>query len=613
MKPRHDKSRYDELQSEPTEPEDWNPENPRRRFRRWGCAALSILFLLAALTVYLLCVYAPPLRISGETTRITGPLAPDGRIDFFKALEEKVYPPELATDENGYRHFVRVFGDIQNNNYGSDPSYTEFYRKQKYRKLGLDPDVKPTLFLPEDPHHIAGRYYADRNESLPRSFPEMLRGPWTLDDLPMLAEWLKEIEEPLDAISEMVRKPLFFPPYLEEHESFVSKEPQAISLSICSDIQLFRQLARLYQPRACYRIGTGNIDGAVDDIISLFALGRKTRQSSLMWPVRVGIAIELVGTQVPVAANPQHPPTREQLRRLLDSLRNLPDPVPVERTLEFERLVALDIMQRYYETKVFDNNMGEVHALKEFPFDKRLGVSRSDPNVAYRRLNRFYDVLVETRGRKDDFRFHNEMRLISMNDNSLRYLMSSGRGEAVAEVVINLLMDEIREAVVHIRMGNCSRNMKFLTLALLLYKAEHGEFPRDDWVEKIKPYLGDKANEYFRCPGGNAGKGESDYAMVLYNEPVSDGKLPLLVELDRAESYRNAIIVDPRTWLIETYEKYSADGSGLRHGDVSVVGLHNGAVAIIREPDFMSKCYLPLRRHLIENGYLQPPPDEEEP
>ena len=75
----------------------------------YGCLTLLVL----ALPFWYICLYAPPLKISPETTRITGPLTADGQIDYFKALEERIYPPELATDENGFRDFVRLFGFVR--------------------------------------------------------------------------------------------------------------------------------------------------------------------------------------------------------------------------------------------------------------------------------------------------------------------------------------------------------------------------------------------------------------------------------------------------------------------------------------------------------------------
>ena len=71
-----------------------------------------LLLLLFGLRFFIWLTPPPPLVISEETTYLTGPLTNDGLIDYFKALEERFTPPELATDENGYRIFLRQFGDV---------------------------------------------------------------------------------------------------------------------------------------------------------------------------------------------------------------------------------------------------------------------------------------------------------------------------------------------------------------------------------------------------------------------------------------------------------------------------------------------------------------------
>ena len=76
------------------------------------CRPISIGILLFAILLgflYANLFWSPPLRISKETTYITEPLTSDGtRVDYFAALEKDCYPPEMKTDDNGYRILVRA-------------------------------------------------------------------------------------------------------------------------------------------------------------------------------------------------------------------------------------------------------------------------------------------------------------------------------------------------------------------------------------------------------------------------------------------------------------------------------------------------------------------------
>ncbi|MDR2706088.1 MAG: hypothetical protein LBC02_09950, partial [Planctomycetaceae bacterium] len=174
-----------------------------------------LLFLSALLTIpalYLACLYVPPLRISEETTRITEPLTSDRQIDFLRYLEETMYPPEWATDDNGYRIFVRNFGGMEGK--------SNLCKEQLYQKLGLDVHVPPTMTLPEEPSKIISDYYTKRGETLPPEKFSITAKPWTLEELPMLADWVVAIDAPLDAVTEMIRKPIFFCPFIQDDESY---------------------------------------------------------------------------------------------------------------------------------------------------------------------------------------------------------------------------------------------------------------------------------------------------------------------------------------------------------------------------------------------------------
>ena len=148
---------------------------------------VAVLTAMLLLSFWLFVVRVPKLVISEETTRVTGPLTDDGQIDFFKALEELVYPPGIATDDNGFRIFVRLFG----NNVGDARFLSEFYRRQTAEKLGLDPNIQPTLTFPPMPRDVVMEYYQAKGEEMPRELDQPLRiGPWTLEQFPMLEDWI---------------------------------------------------------------------------------------------------------------------------------------------------------------------------------------------------------------------------------------------------------------------------------------------------------------------------------------------------------------------------------------------------------------------------------------
>jgi hypothetical protein len=231
--------------------------SPTPKRKRGGCfkaffLCVGILLLVPLLLLcwlaFLILRPAPPLIISKETTYITEPLTEDGLVDYFKALEQKIYPPEMQTDENGCRVFVRLFGCNywdETYSYHPDSKDYEFYRLQTYQKLGLDPNIEPTLVLPEDPWDIHSKFYESKNVEA----PEYLLGhtPWTLEEYPMLADWIRNIDEPMDAVAEAIRKPVFFLPMLQSPETEQSGKPQSLYDMHGIDTALFRRIARSFQ------------------------------------------------------------------------------------------------------------------------------------------------------------------------------------------------------------------------------------------------------------------------------------------------------------------------------------------------------------------------------
>jgi len=485
-----------------------------------------------------MCIYAPPLRISEETTRITGPLTPDGQIDFFRYLEETNYPPELATDDNGFRIFVRTFGDVVVSN-------SDFYKEQKYRKLGLDINVPPTMVLPEkEPHTIIREYCTKQGIEITPEQMQQTNKPWTLEKLPMLADWVAAIDAPQDAAAEMIRKPVFFVPYWQDEASYHSGKPQNLLALLLPEIQMFRTLARQYQARANYRIAAGNIDGAIDDTITLLHLGRKIRQDGPLVQLLVGIAIEGLALSIPFAENPEHPPTKEQLLRLYEAINHLPPPMPLEKAFEWERVMALESLQCTLKEKNF-KWITDIEDRKIFwAYSFNLGVN---PNIAFRRLNEGYDTLTGKRPREEYGQILHEVDEIYTIDRMPKYLLtSSGRGRLLGDAFILLFMQGLDSAEKAVRRLECAYNMKRLTLALLLYKAEHGEFPKTDWIEKIKPYLGDHFEffeQYLRCPScSTQDEGKTNYALILYDKLPADRDTLLLVELLEPVPFEEAVV-----------------------------------------------------------------------
>ena len=499
-------------------------------------ATFCVTILLLSAYVFLL--RTPPLIISEATTRITGPLTADGQIDFFKALEERISSPELATDDNGFRDFVRLFGDV-----GVTGGDLEFHRLQKYEKLGLDPTTPPTQILPLAPDAAFQKIFVARGEEIPwEQNRHLCSQPWTLEEFPMLADWVNEIDVPMDAIAEAIRKPIFFAPLLQdEGKNLVTLMP---------DASLFRQFSRIYRTRALYRVGQGDIDGAIDDKLTIHRLGRLAAQNGRITSYLIANAIEGDAARIPIGANPEHPLTERQLQRLFDNLDVLPPRRPVSDIYEQERLVALSCIQTFakqgpqYDSLAggagpFTRGLFLMHGPNDF---MSAYVSRTcNWNIVFRRMNEVYDAIQAPNLRT---KYHSLVKpsTPSMFDMVWRLLSPNGRGTLAADYLINLLVPDVEKVEETIRCSQCAENMQRLALAILLYRCENGEFPDENWATQIEKYLGENPQRYFSCPTSPSPDGETTYALVQYGDIVANCPDLLLVELTAPVPLDKAVI-----------------------------------------------------------------------
>jgi hypothetical protein len=471
--------------------------------------AISSILLILAATVWYFCLYASPLVISPETTYITAPLMSDGkRIDYFRAWEERAYPPEMKTDNNGYRILVRAIGDpelytvfgtsIFADKRELDP---ELFRLQVYEKLGLDPTVPPTLKL-ESVDTFMLRYRKEHQIEDGSDWWRSFYRPWTFENLPMLGEWLDENNAGIDLLGEAVRKPVFFAPSVRDDEQE--------SRVFIGGLQAFREFARALSARAYYRIGIGDIDGAVDDVITCYLLARHAGKQGTLVNYLVGIALEGMAGSIHIGANPEAPPSREQLQRLFDAIRSLPPSQRLENCWEAERLFALAFLQEYAFGRKLDVYGMPQPGLWSFAVDW---------NSNFRAMNEMFDSVIAGKDPEETVMGWEEaMKFLAWMagriDRPPVRLTVRGRTKVVFGVLVSSFAPAVQPAREAERRRQCAENMKLLTLALLLYEKDHGTLPDSDWRVAVKPYLGENAERYFRCPSSSAAEDETTYAMI---------------------------------------------------------------------------------------------------
>ena len=589
-----------------------------RRFAKTG----AVLLLLLAVFVYWNFLRTPRLRISKETTYITEPLTSDGqRVDYFAAWEETFYPPEMKTDDNGYRMIVRALGEAEDQRYDSEGNEIDLNTKarsvQIYEKLGLDPTIEPTLDFIEAYGFL--REYA-ASEGLDEKQTDELNAkvyrPWTLDETPMMEPWLEQNGPVLELVGEAVRRPAFcFPLVWDDDE----EEETLVGIITLGEAQRIRSFARMLQTRANYRIGIGDVDGAIDDVITCVRLGRHVQHGETMVSRLIGIAVEGMAASLGVAAVRESQPSEEQLRRFVDELDAIGPRPNIDRTILTERFYMLDLLQTMAHgegslAELFSDGVG-MEASKP-------GIAASltvDWNIIMRRMNTYFDNLDKT----EVVILYPPKRLLLGN------LFIGVRSQHVADYMAILFlpsMQAVREAD---RRTYCLDNFHRITLAMLLYELENGSLPPaytvdaggnplHSWRVLLLPYLGeeelyakihldepwdsqhnrgfhDTPLAIYQCPSAELEPGQSTYSVVVgENMPFQAGEgkslddfgmnLILVVERRQPVGWMEPASEVAESLAMEGINRQDEEaGIGSPHPGGMNVGLRDGSTRFISE------------------------------
>jgi hypothetical protein len=259
-----------------------------------------------------------------------------------------------------------------------------------------------------------------------------------------------------------------------------------------------------------------------------------------------GISIEGTARGIPVHANPEHPLTEQQIRRVLDGLNALPPRASPRDAFEWERSMGLSIVQSFM--------LGETGGFAGIDVKTVNAVATTfDWNIIFRRVNEMYDAIQEPLPRT---KYYSMLETIEQTptlwDKFVLAITPSSVEGTLGNFFIGLLCPHVGAFEESIHRSECTENMQRLALAILLYQLEHGTMligngVGENWAEQIEKYLGENAEQYFSCPARPAPSGKTTYALVQYGDTSGDIVADtldriLLVELTEAVPFAEAVV-----------------------------------------------------------------------
>lgn len=448
------------------------------------CPTLVALMLSAAQAV----PPAVPIVPGRDTTFVTGPLRPDGGIDYQAALNER-RGVGVTPETNAVARLWAAIGP--RTEVGEMPA--EFFAR-----LGVPrpPDAGDYLVPFYRFLLVVKKFDSDERAKATEQQRRAIVAPWSRAELPLVAEWLALNDKPLAV--EATRRPHYFRPLASKGDA---GGPGPMFLVPMPDVERNREIAVLLSARAMLRTSEGQFDAAWGDLLAAYRLGRLSARGGAVMERLVGGNVEAIADRATRRHVAAAKPDAATLRRRLADVRALPSVPPLADTVDLtERLCHLDTIQRFVRggTKAVD---GLFEPRDGFPAVGPEEPRRFDWNPTLREGNRWHDRLaaalrLPTRAARE--------RELARLEGEARALWPRGRGlgalyteiltaKAAGKSAEDVRRDELVRSIGHAlvaplvpalrsaaeaddRTAQAARHRE-LFLALALCRAERGRYP----------------------------------------------------------------------------------------------------------------------------------------
>jgi hypothetical protein len=431
--------------------------------------------------ILLLLVFWPArntLTVSSDMTYVTGPLDPDGYVDYVSALNERLssgITPE--TNSN-----VLIWKTL-----GPHPEGATM-PADYFKWLGFNPPEQGDYFITTRKYLEESAKISDRTkcDELNIHFSDLAMKIWLPVDEPELLGWLKANERPIQTLIEATRRPQYYNPIVPRE----SEDGRGMLInSLLPNVQKCRELAQALCCRAMLRTGEGKLDDAWADLMACRRLARLLVRGGTLIESLVGIAIEAIGDRAIAVFLSQEKLDSTKLLACLKELQAVPGRTSVADNLDLtERFVCLDIVifiaRGTMDLDSLDGFSGPKK--KKSFFEKTFKRSVNwDPALKY--INDVYNRCVAgsrltDRAARTQASAELELEIAANKPDEASLATSlalgpSERGRQIGYMIAALLLpafDKVQSAF--------DRNVQFdrntqLALALAAYRADNGNYP----------------------------------------------------------------------------------------------------------------------------------------
>jgi hypothetical protein len=446
------------------------------------------------------------IRISKQTTHITGPRDEKGYVDY-----------QAAVNKEGSK------GVTPANNAGV-PIWQAFGRQE------LVPELVPEYFrrLGMTPPPQEGEYYIDLEEFLEQehlagggedtvgalsavrekaeeAYEKVLSGPWSPKKYPQVVRWLKRNERTLKLAHEASHRTHYYMPYITGSE----EQEATLVMVLLPGAVHSRTMARLLVIDGFALLERGKLQEAGHNFLACHRLGRVCSKGGTVIEGLVGVAIDGIAIRGEMALVEHGGLSVEQLRGYQQQLDTLPPFASmVDKLSVFERYLFLDITQQLSRRgpKVLDELVGangenSSSLLESVGKSVVLGtlvdwnIVMETGNKVFDRIEKIGSIKSGSEREKKFAEFEEEIAEMTSrlgNAGALaQQLLLKGKNvrqvvsEQMGSILIALLVPAITRAVDVPERGMMNMQMVQTAMGLSMFHKQHGRYPAR--LEELAP------------------------------------------------------------------------------------------------------------------------------
>ncbi len=480
---------------------------PHNKWLRLVLLIPSLLLILLAADMLWVRMWRR-IPIGYDTTRLTGPLRPDGTVNYAAALDA-VYSKGVTLENNAVPLLIEASGELSTDR----SALFQAYRRKLFARLRMAVTVKQSGF------HSYFQWVnlklgndltnAQWDTDVTRVDPSFRLHPWTASQNPLAARWVHSNAAALAIFYRAVKRHEFYLPIISFREV---NAPNAF-------LQNFHAIGVAAAARAMFRLGNHDTIGAIADINADMRLAMLMSKDPSLLARLNDYPVISAALRAEAAAAGSGLLSQNELRNLLRHTLPRSAILPLTAQLQFQRFDSLAFLEKAgkygIRTLVSEFNANNPNGLpKPPPLTARLLDALVPVNFAatMRQRNRLYDRAKLAIGYRHYLRRKAALAALARSvvekasEHPIRQWMNPFAAALPATAnSLSLFFNRFPERLI------TRRRITILAVGLAIYKREHGHYPQrlsalvPKYVPRIPPdgFTG-KALKYHLLNQGHA-------------------------------------------------------------------------------------------------------------